>query len=247
MQHQFIYITILEKRMSIGNKINLSGLLVIITTVASAMEQRPLAIPSKSSPEVGLSAYLYDKVSGSFDSLSNTVTNACSDYAAFKKLGWPPSDPVAQQELERSKAIYEKVNKSIQTQILHETFLEDCNAITRRNAICQRVLVALDNYPDAINLALFCINHHRRILNEFDLSRFLAFVNKEQEKSNKGAQDVYKELSRVMVLPNDNELLNRFVKQSISGKETELSKEIVESKKDVESKKNTGQKKDSKK
>lgn len=230
--------------MSIGNKINLSGLLVIITTAASAMEQPPLpiarAIPSKSSPEQnGFSSYLYGCVSNSFDSLSSTVINTCSDYAAFRKLGWPPLDLIAQQELEKSKAMYERVNKSIRTQVSYPTFLEDCNAITRRNAICQRVLVALDNYPDALNLALFCIQHHRRILNEFDLSRFLAFVTKEQEKSNKGAQDVYQELSKVMVLPNDNELLNLFVKQSISGKEIELSKEI-------ESKKDTGQKKDKK-
>src|SRR5438128_7995407 len=186
----FIDITILEKRMSIGNKINLSGLLVIITTAASAMEQQPLAIAGKSSsPEVGLSSYLYGCVSNSLDSLSSTVINTCSDYAAFRKLGWPPLDLIAQQELEKSKTMYERVNKSIQTQISYPTFLDDCNAITRRNAICQRVLVALDNYPDALNLALFCIQHHRRILNEFDLSRFLAFVNKEQEKSNKGAQD----------------------------------------------------------
>lgn len=220
--------------MSIGNRIIMSGILLLTATVSSAMEKqledsqglkksRALAI-TKPLPDPGLSSYLYGCVSGSFDSLSNTIANTVSDYSAFKKLGWPTSDEFAQQESVKCDAMYTRVNDSIQKQISYPTFLEDCAAITRRSAICQRVLLVLDSYPDALNLALFCIQYHRRVMNEFDLSRFLAFVNKEQEKSTKGAQGVYKELSKVMVLPNDNELLNRFVKQSISNKEIEEPK-----------------------
>jgi hypothetical protein len=205
--------------MSIDNKIILSGLLVLNTAVV-AME-KPLATLSKSSGQSsGLTSYLSGYVTSSFDSITNTITNTMSDYAAFRKLGWPPSDEVAMQELEKSKIIYTRVNESIQKQSHYEAFLEDCNAITRRTVICQRVLLALDSYPDALNLALFCIQHHRRVMNEFDLSRFLAFVNKEQNRSTKGAQDVYQELAKVMVMPNDNELLKDFIKQSTPKKNT---------------------------
>jgi hypothetical protein len=212
--------------MNIDNKIILSGLLVLNTAVV-AME-KPLVTLSKSSGQSsGLTSYLSGYVTSSFDSITNTITNTMSDYAAFRKLGWPPSDEVAMQELEKSKIIYTRVNESIQKQIHYEVFLEDCNAITRRTVICQRVLLALDSYPDALNLALFCIQYHRRVMNEFDLSRFLAFVNKEQNRSTKGAQDVYQELAKVMVLPNDNELLKDFIKQSIPKKDTDEQEKLA--------------------
>lgn len=239
--------------MSINTAKVISGFLALITALSSAMDQeQPFAILSKSLPEqqLGLSSYLYGCVSGSFDSLSNTIVNTVSDSAAFRKLGWPPSDALAQQELEKSKVIYKRVNDSIQTQISYSAFLDDCTAITRRNTICQRVLVALDNYPDALNLALFCMQHHRQVLNEFDFLRFLAFVNKEQSKSTQSAQAVCKELTKIMVFPNNNELLNNFVKQSTSHKETEEIKKddlFIEKVLQDKEKKDKVQKKDVKK
>lgn len=218
---------------------------------------QPLAIPDRSSPEpysfyIPTLADTYTSVTNSFDSLKNTVTNFASDYYAFRKLGWPPSDFIAQEELKKSKELYARVNDSIQTHSTYEALLSDYNAITRRNAVCQRVLLALDNYPDALNLALFCIQHHRPVMNDFDISRFLAFVTKEQEKSTKGMQEAYQELAKVMILPNDNQLLNNFFKQNSSKteleKQTELTKQIeLEKQKKLESQKKIENKKDTKK
>lgn len=230
--------------MGIGNKIITTLFFITITTNIFAMERsQPLAIPDKSSPEpysfyIPTLADTYTSVTNSLDSLKNTVTNFASDYYAFRKLGWPPSDLIAQEELKKSKELYARVNNSIQTHSTHETLPSDYNAITRRNAVCQRVLLALDNYPDALNLALFCIQYHRPVMNDFDISRFLAFVTKEQEKSTKGMQEAYQELAKVMVLPNDNQLLNNFFKQNGSKPESEKNIEL-EKPKTLNNKKDT--------
>ena len=216
--------------MGISNKIIIIYVVfIIISTNALAMDSSG---SEKSSPEQ-LMFYLpsltemSESLVTNWNSLKSTVTNSVSDDAAFRKLGWPPSDPIAQEELRKSKAIYARVNFSIQNHAQHETFLEDCSAINRRTAYCQRALGALPYHSDGVGLAMFCLNNHQVLMNPFDLSRFLLFVNERQLKTKQGARVVDQELSKLKIVPKDNKLLNNLLKQSFPKEELEKHVELI--------------------
>ena len=218
--------------MSISNKIITSVFCMIVTTACLAMERsQSLVIVEKSSPEpytfyIPSFSDMSVSLATNWDSFRSTVTNSISDDAAFRKLGWPPTDQIACEELAKSKEIYKRVNDSIQKRIPYSTFLEDYNAINRRTLYCQRALQALSDRPDGVALAMFCMKHHQELMNAFDLSRFLLFVNEKQEKTKHGTQVVDRELSQLKIVPQDNELLNNLFKQSIPTTEEQKQKKI---------------------
>jgi hypothetical protein len=210
--------------MSINNKIIVIGFFVLLNTLSVAMEKtEPLAISSSASEQSLSGFYIpipsfsdaYGAVASSLESFKNTVTNSISDDAAFKKLGWPLLDAIAQQELQTSKSLYKRVNEAIQNRTDYPTFLEDCGFINRRNLYCQRVLQALPTHPDAVNLALFCMQHHKSVMNDFDKSRFLLFVNVGQEKTKKGTQEIDLELAKLTIVPENNALLDNLFEQTV--------------------------------
>src|SRR6185369_17734452 len=47
-----------------------------------------------------------------------TVNNFMYDTEAFKKLGWPITDKIAQQELEKTQEVYKRVNDCLQKRIM---------------------------------------------------------------------------------------------------------------------------------
>jgi len=197
-------------------------------------KSQPLTITNKVSSDyssylTGISAglnHVSDYVASSLGSLSTTVMNQISDEAAFKKLGWPPEDKDAQQELERSKLLYERHNKSFKSYDEYFEYKNDADAINRRTQYCQRVIWALynntiPNHADRPKLALHCLLHHKQVLNAFDTSKFLHFIQKDQERTKHDTKKVDQELEHLTIVPDDNELLNELLNQTIKQKEEE--------------------------
>lgn len=255
--------------MSISNKIMLSMSLVSITIISLAMENeielnksQPLAIPTKVSSDyssylTGISAgfnHVSDYVASSLGSLSTTVMNQISDEAAFKKLGWPLSDQIAREELEKSKVLYERYNKSFKSYDEYFEYANDANAINRRTHYCQRVIWALHkntipNHADRPKLALHCLQYHKQVLNDFDKSQFLFFIQKDQEKTKLDTKKVDQELEHLTIVPDDNELLNELLNQTIKQKEEEQKKKLerekeLEKQRELQKQKETEKKKE---
>lgn len=224
--------------MRIINKTITSIFLLLATSISLAMEKQQ-SNQRKSNPieirngeQSSYSSYLSSSLAyavSSFDSATNTIMNIVSDDAAFKKLGWPPNDSIAQQELEKSKSIYDRHNKSFKNYGTYPEYQEDCDAINRRTNYCQRVLVAL--YNDTIlnrvergKLALHCLQHHGQALNEFDKSKFVYFVTEEQKKIKNDTQNIDQEFQNLTLVSKDNELLNNLLKQSIKKEEQRKNK-----------------------
>ncbi|HLW72957.1 MAG TPA: hypothetical protein VKR54_02830 [Candidatus Babeliales bacterium] len=174
--------------MRINNKIIMSSLLGLVTTVSFAMEdksnlEKSLSEKSLSSEELqSSSSYFipipsfsgaFEYVSNSLDSLTTTLTNKLSDKAAFQKLGWPFPDKIACQELQKSKEMYGRVNGFYKNKESYSGYFEDLCAVSRRYEYCQRVILALHNNTiandsDRATLALHCLEHHETVMNSFD-------------------------------------------------------------------------------
>ena len=176
------------------------------------------------------------------NSLVNTHNNYWYPSEALKKLGWPEGDPLAQQELEISQDLYKRVAESLEKREMYNSFSEDCDRINRRQGYCQRALQELPNCPQGVQLALFCLKYHRAAMNSFDLTRFLIFVEEEQEKAKK----VGAEFSLLTILPDqENQSLDKLFKQTLTVKnysndeEKSKKEEVV---KKEENKKNNGKK-----
>ncbi|HLJ30945.1 MAG TPA: hypothetical protein VKU36_00775 [Candidatus Babeliales bacterium] len=145
-------------------------------------------------------SYVTAVVSNSFESIKNTVNNRLWDESAFKKLGWPPSDKEAKKELKATLKIYKRVEEYFCTGIMYEKFPEDYEAIKRRECYCQRVLEALPQYSDAVNLALFCLEKHQFAMCYCDFKRFKLFLDLEQKKSTQTAEKVKERLAKLTYL-----------------------------------------------
>lgn len=144
-------------------------------------------------------------VASSFGSVSSTLTNQLSDAAAFKKLGWPPEDDVAQKELQKSIAVYKRVNAALQSHILDYPECEaDHSFISRRYQYCQRALNVLNSYPDSVNLALYCLQYHKQVMNDFDLKRFLTFVTLHEEAIKKNTLSIDQAWARIKAANDGN-------------------------------------------
>jgi hypothetical protein len=195
------------------NKVMVYVFFIMTTATLSAMEleksKKMNESPSRNSP--GLFEYIGNcAVSG-----YNTVNNYLSEEAAFKKLGWPPSDVVAQKELKDTLAIYQKFNNAAKNNQMYAEFENDNETINNRRYYCQQVLTALHRHPQAVELALFCLQHHKPAMNFFDLTRFGTFVKKELEKS----QKVGAEFSKLTILPEEtNQLLDQLYEQTLAVK-----------------------------
>ena len=204
----------------------MSSFLIAMSAVSlGAMEQQleksqefkksqPLPIVKKQSPS------LLEYASSCMGSCYSTVTNYVSDEAAFKKLGWPPLDEIAIQELAMTKEIYNKVTDAVENNQPYDDFLKDYNTINNRQYYCQRVLQALPSHPQAVELALFCLTHHSPAMHSFDLTRFGFFLQREQEKAKK----VGAEFSR-LTLPIDNPTLENLFEQTARKKQEQEQEE----------------------
>lgn len=209
--------------------------MMMMNMMSLASEQtRPLLIARRSSqfPEISsspsytFSLPTYQTLTNAFGSLKETVYNYAWDDSAFKKLGWPPSDETAKEELKKTQDIYKRMNDYYQTRKMYDAFLEDRKAISRRYTYCQRVLEALPTIPkrsEALELATFCLKYHYNAMNDFDKSNFLLFVTMEKEKSTQEVKKADLELAQLTIVPDDNELLKNLFDQTI---------EKIESKKD---------------
>jgi len=238
--------------MNIGNTIIISSFF-IISTLSLAMETAlsksqsmpinnglPSGQPYNSYLNLGTFLagfnHLSDCVASSLDSLSNTITNQISDEAAFRKLGWPLSDEIARQELEKSTLLYKRHNDSFKVFDEYFEYTNDCNAINRRTQYCQRVLWALYNntilnHADRPKLALHCLQHHKQVLNDFDKSKFLFFVQIYQEKTKQDVKQLDQDMLHLTIVPHDNDLLNELLNQTIKQKEEEQKIKLAEEEK----------------
>jgi len=186
-------------------------------------------------------------VTNAFGSLRETVNNYVWDDSAFKKLGWPESDESARQELRKTQEIYQKVNDALKTRVYYETFLQDCDSITRRHEYCQRVLIVLENHPRGVDLALFCLTNHRQAMNQFDITRFLVFVDEKRATITQGTQKVYADLAALTFVPKDNPLLTGVFQSPSVSPVVEKKIEKVEQKKVEKPEQKIEPKKDGKK
>jgi len=163
-----------EQEMNI-NKIVVCVFFMVTSAMLSAMElenksQALSKSQSRNSP--GLMEYVGSCLTSGY----NTVNNYLSDEAAFMKLGWPISNLDAQKELKETLRIYHKVNNAVKDNKFYDDFENDYTTINNRQYYCQRVLKALPKHPQAVALALFCLQHHKPAMNFFDLTRFGTFV-----------------------------------------------------------------------
>jgi hypothetical protein len=224
-----IHFNIVEKEQYMNiNKVMVYVFFIVISSTLSAMElekkledvkkSRPRDIinrPSEnSSPAYSLSFSLptITNVINGANSLVTTVNNYWYPSEALKKLGWPEGDTLAQQELKISQDLYKKVTESLEKRETYNGFSEDCDRINRRQGYCQRALQELPNCPQGVQLALFCLKYHRAAMNSFDLTRFLIFVEEEQEK----AKQIGAEFSLLTILPDEeNQSLDKLFKQTL--------------------------------
>ena len=99
----------------------------------------------------------------------------------------------------------------------------------------QRVLFALYtntivNHADRAKLALHCLVHHKAVLNDFDKSKFLFFIQKDQKKTKLDIKTVDQGLEHLTIVPNDNDLLNDLLNQTIKQKEEEQKVKLAREK-----------------
>jgi hypothetical protein len=212
--------------MNVINKTIMSIFFVLATVISFAMEERSKPIDMRKTSS-DWSSYIgsglttgFNCAVSSFDSLTSTVINTVSDTAAFKKLGWPPDDATAQQELERSKTIYKQHNEMFKKYAEYPQYYENYDAINRRAQYCQRVLLALHNDTilnrlDRGKFALHCLQYHSQALNDFQKTEFLYFVKEEQKKIKTETQNIEQELSDLTIVSKTNELLNNLVEQTV--------------------------------
>lgn len=218
---------------------------VVMSATVSAMEleksqdakrTRPKDILNRpvesSSPSYSFSFSLptFATVGNGVNSLVTTINNYWYDEEAFKKLGWPTHDKIAQQELANTLVIYKRINSYFQTRELYDDLTEDRRAIGRRYGYCQRVLEALPQIAkrsEALELATFCLKHHGEAMNNFVKSEFLLFVAVETNKSTQEVQKADSEVAQLKIVPEGNELLNNLFLQT--ARET-LKKEEEEKK-----------------
>jgi len=137
-------------------------------------------------------------VASGFDSIKNTVNNRLWDESAFKKLGWPLADKEAKKELKTTQKIYKRLEEYFSTHIMYDKFDEDDKAVERREYYCQRVWEALPHHPEAINLALFCMENHQFAM-VYRLKRFKVFLEIAQKKSKNTAENVEERLAKVIL------------------------------------------------
>lgn len=198
-----------------------------------AIVQKSSSIPllQKSSPDTSgytLSLPTLTSLSNNLNSLRNTVNNYVWDDSAFKKIGWPLSDEFAQQQLIETQNVYTRMNNHLKTGIMYDEFKNDSDAISRRNGYLQRVLYALENHPQGVELALFCLEHHEQVMNTFDKTRFLLFVEGKKATITQETRRVYADLLKVTIVPENIPLLSN-LKHIASGTEKErLEKEQLE-------------------
>ena len=187
--------------MSIMSKVIMGSFLasVIATALASENDQNNQSYAEYISSNLAGGLVCLGK---NLDSLKNTMVNAISDDAAFLKLGWPPQNQTAQQELQKCKEVYARydgLSKKCEVSIQYK---EDCAFIERRTSYCKRVLSALHNNTvlncaDRPKLALHCLTHHEKVLNQFDKETFFEIVGMEQKKAEEEAQQVSQQLEKI--------------------------------------------------
>jgi hypothetical protein len=214
------------------NKVMISVFFIVINSMACAMEleksqdvkrTRPKDIVNRSaessSPAYSLSFGVPSVASllNGASSLVTTFNNYWYDEEAFKKLGWPENDEVAQGELVKTLAIYDRVNAYFQTRKAYIDLVEDRRAIGRRYGYCQRVLETLPQIPkraEALELATFCLKYHSQAMNDFIKSDFLLFVSVETGKSTRETQKAVSEVAQLKIVPENNVLLNDLALQT---------------------------------
>lgn len=204
--------------MNILKTIVTSGLCVMFTSLSLAMDSKLPIVQYAISDYIPMTLPSFDDmpqcVASSWDSLKNTVNNKMFDESAFKKLGWPVNDPTAQRELERSTAIYNRVNVALKKRDFYTEFAQDCDIINRRILVCQRALNAFEAHPDGVKLALHCIKHHHYILTPYDLTKFMSFVQSSKKTSQQGVDEIEQELALIKSALVDNPVLNSLIKKA---------------------------------
>jgi hypothetical protein len=192
--------------MSLHKKIMVSISMVFLQNV-SAMEPGsylPLAtyVPAGAT-ELANSAWAM--LATNLSSAATTVTNKVSDHAAFAKLGFPPS-AVNNAELLKCKAIQKRHAQAIIDGKADEEFFSDAAYLNRRQEYVKRAINALPTYPQAVELAIFCLNNHQQVMNSFDIARMVTFVQSKKQSSEEKVQQLSTELSQ-LVVSADNSLL----------------------------------------
>lgn len=228
--------------MSINKKI-VCSFLVAMSVIVSAMEEKlaksqelnnsqswELVKSQENSPSYTFS-FSVPTVKDIMNSAINTFNNYWWDEEAFKKLGWPTNDKVAQQELAATLMIYARMNKYFKTRDKYDDLLEDRRLIGRRTDYCRRVLEALPLIPkraEALELATFCLNNHSQAMNDFIKTDFLLFVDLEKGKSIQEVQKADSELAKLKIVPDDNALLDKLFQQTVAVKNN--SKDVEQQK-----------------
>ena len=228
------------------NKVMVYVFCVLMSTTVCAMEKELVnsqeltrsgsSVVMNKSSDFSVSPYTFSfsipTVTEAVGSLTATYNNYMYNTEAFKKIGWPITDKIAQQETEKSQEIYKKALQNAAT-------MSDYAFINRRQAICQRVLDELPDHPQGLQLALHCVQCHRAAMTPVDLTRFLSFIEEQREKSKK----VDAEYSQLTILPEgDNQLLDNLFNQTLlvknySKEEEKKRKEAEEQKKKEEEEK----------
>jgi len=144
-----------------------------------------------------------DRAANGLKSATDTVTNKVSDEAAFKKLGWPPSDTTAEAELNTCLANYATFKTlTLNFECFQQEYVELEAFINRRRDYLRRAIIAFPTLDKGIDgtegtgFATHCLKHHICIMHSFEEGRIRAFLGKKQRASKNVDQMISQALER---------------------------------------------------
>jgi len=185
---------------------------------AQALIPSPVGIAQKALITIPTPSAVFDCLIDGANSLYETVKNEFSDYEAFKKLGWPVDDPIAQQELQKTAAVYSKVLHLDNRPELADTL----DRICRRTKILMRAFLSLPSRTvDKCQFAAHCILHHRWAMFPLLLTLFENFIEEEKMAAQTASKNILK--SSHLNIVSDGQAMLHFGKadeqpKSIQGK-----------------------------
>ena len=171
---------------------------------AQALVFAPAGIAQKALITIPTPSAVFDYLVDGANSLYETAKNEFSDYEAFKKLGWPVDDPVAQQELQKTTVMYSKELRLDNRQELAETLDRMC----RRTKILMRAFLSLPSRTvDKCQFAAHCILYHRWAMFPLLLTLFENFIEEEKMAAQAASKNILKS-SHLQVVSDGQAMLH---------------------------------------
>jgi hypothetical protein len=178
-------------------KIMLVGLCAAYMPFIASMElqvdlKTSSSIESENSPHdcYAYLSYGVNVVSGALNSgltsATNTLATSLSEYQRFKKLGWPPHDPVAQEGLKDTKDLYQEVKKIATNKIFSPEISLVLARFDRRVLYAQEFVHTFLLQPDhaeGLERARYSLEHHASALSMLYKEMVISYLEQKRDTS----------------------------------------------------------------